>query len=113
MSKYIQTFSLYLLLGIVIIIIITAEVYFHGIQFIWREVGTVIGCIVCSVVFVPTFYKLRLVSAYEVSDTYFSRITCRNIKILNLFNLFNNFNGFQFNFSISIQDLVLTGQVAY
>ena len=43
-----------------------AEIYFHGTQVWVGLIGSVLGYVLCAIIFVPTFYRLKLISVYEV-----------------------------------------------
>ena len=47
-----------------------ADVYFYGLEGMWVVGGFLILAPVTAHLIIPTFYKMRLTSAYEVQDSY-------------------------------------------
>lgn len=52
---------------------VSAEIYFHGIQFILINISYIIGTPIAAFIFLPVFYKLKVTSVYEYLELRFNR----------------------------------------
>ena len=90
MNPYMAGLSIFVsLLSALTIIGLPVEVYLYGDAMVWRLLGCILGLIVCSLVFLPKVYELKLYSIFRLQLFKYSFSTV-SICILNRLKLYSD-----------------------